>query len=77
MAARKTVSVDYIKERANTFLATSFDDMAGMRRGMAALLESVLFESNNYKGYRYLSTEWDESTGSLREGFDDTRREYH
>jgi hypothetical protein len=75
--ARKTVSVEYVKERANTFLATSDDSMAGMRRGMAALLESVLFETGNYKGFRYLSTEWDESTETLREGYDDTRREYH
>ena len=76
MAARKTVSVEFVKERTNTFLATSEDSMAEMRKGMSALLESVLFETNTYKGFRYLSTETNDD-GTLRDDFDDTRRYYY
>ena len=77
MAARKTVSVEFVKERANAFLANSEDGMAEMRKGIAALLESVLFEANAYKGFGYLPSELsDEFPNPLKEGYDDTRRRY-
>lgn len=72
--ARKTVNVEFVKERTNTFLATSDDSMAEMRKGMAALLESVLHETNNYHGFQYLSSELD--NGMLKDEYDGTRRHY-
>jgi hypothetical protein len=65
---RKTVSVEFLKDKANTFLRTSADEMVGERYGISALLESALFESNNYKGFKYLASEFDDH--------DETRRMY-
>jgi len=74
--ARKTIKVSEVVEAGNIFLSFSEDAMTGERRGMAAMIERVLFDTHNYKGFRYLSSEWDADTEALREGHDDTRRQY-
>lgn len=74
--SRKTIEIETLRKNANTFLADSADEMVGERRGIALLLERALFETMNYKGFVYLSSEWDDATDSLRDGFDDTRRSY-
>ncbi len=51
--ARKTIEVGKMLRMANTFLAaknTSGDE----REGVCALLEAVLCETGNYRGFRYL-----------------------
>ena len=73
--ARKTVSVDFVKTRVNALLAAP-TPTASERLAAAAVLESVLMETDNYKGFKYLSSEWDASTESLREGYDESRRFY-
>ena len=77
---RKTVKVDGIRDAANRMLAVQ-SHVEGMtpdeafRYGVFALLESALFDSGNYHGYRYQSSELDED-GSLKSDYDATRRFY-
>ena len=77
--ARKTIEVEEVKNRANAFLAldSQGDSDPAFRCGVISMLEVVLFSTENYKGFSYLASEWDESKGELREGYDQTRRRYH
>lgn len=81
MAARKTISVEAVKDRANTMLEVQSTPEA--RRAVAVLLESVLQATGNYKGFRYLpeeynsQEEYERTKEVLREGYDDTRRRYY
>ena len=79
--ARKTFSVDQLRETANRMLASpdSFstaEDQKSQRLGVCGMIEHVLFATGNYKGYKHLESEWDPEAWALREGYDDTRREY-
>lgn len=51
--ARKTISIEALKSKINKMLAESVNDKAE-REGMIAVIENVLIETDNYKGYRYL-----------------------
>lgn len=75
--ARKTVNVQAVKELANRTLASNaaFLDQS-YRNGVIGMVEAVLHNTDNYKGFKYLPSEWDESINGLRVGYDDTRREY-
>ena len=73
--ARKTIEVEFIKRKANFFLKHSEplavlgegeDGMRERRKGVASLLEIVLHETGNYKGWNRLEA---------ADG-DDTRRVY-
>jgi hypothetical protein len=63
--ARKTVEVGKVLRMVNSFLAAknTTDDE---REGVAALMEAILFETGNYRGYRYLDTDQIEGNGSRR-----------
>jgi hypothetical protein len=76
--SRKTVDIKFLKEKANSFLLNSEDDMIGERIGIYSLLEAALFETNNYKGFNYLPSEF-EKTGELLPALylDETRRKYY
>ena len=52
---RKTFKVSELTDMVNHFLANSFYTDPATRKGMMVVLESVLNETGNYKGYRYLS----------------------
>jgi hypothetical protein len=54
--ARKTVEVGKVLKIANTFLAARRTN-ADEREAVAALLEAVLFETGNYRGFAYLPKE--------------------
>jgi len=54
--ARTTVKVEVVKARVNEILAKSTIPM-GIRKGAMNVLESILFETGNYKGFRYLSVD--------------------
>lgn len=75
--ARKTVDVSWLRDKANDFLRDSADNMRDERKGVAALLESALFETGNYKGFSYRISEWDEVAGELKVGYDSSRRYYY
>lgn len=72
--ARKTVSVEWLKQKTNSFLAHSADEMAAERKGMFALLESALHETGNYRGFNYLPSQW---SGDVLAIHDETRRFYY
>lgn len=74
---RKTVNVAWLVDKTNQFLATSEPKMTGERRGMTAVLEAVLFETGQYKGYGYLPSQWNEGELILAEDRDETRRHYY
>ena len=67
MARRKTMNVVDLKDYANNQLSTSiryerqkdsFENIdAEYRKGVMAMIEAVLFDTDNYKGYRYLAVD--------------------
>jgi len=54
--AHKTIKVGKILRMANTFLAAE-NTKADEREGVCSMLEAILFETGNYKGFRYLAVE--------------------
>ncbi len=54
--SKKTVSVEHVKNQVNISLKNSLDEYCpkAQRQGMINLLEMILFESGNYKGFRHL-----------------------
>ena len=65
---RKTIEVNTVLTMANNLLAlpTSSPDE---RTGVIVMLEGVLFASGQYGGFRYLSTDEVEGSGTRREYF--------
>ena len=65
MARRKTMNVEDLKDFANNQLASSiryerqkesFEEIdAELRKGVMVMIEAVLMDTDNYKGYRYLA----------------------
>lgn len=51
--SRKTVSVDVIKAQCNLILRTS-EMSAAYRQGIAEVVSSILMDTGNYRGFRYL-----------------------
>jgi len=72
MSKRKTVDVSSTKDKVNEMLAVSTCS-AGVRQGAINVLENILHETGNYRGFRYLGV--DEipanQTPGIRWGFDD------
>lgn len=73
--ARKTIEIDRLRTMINTMLEQSKDELTEGRTALAGLLETALMETGNYKGFRYLQTEWDDQ--GLPHFGDETRRHYH
>lgn len=67
--ARKTAEVAAIKDAANHMLKQSIDSFVGQREGIAALLERILMDTNNYKGFQF--------TDGTRGETDESRRWYY
>lgn len=78
---RKTIEVERVKELANKFLDLSSNCQTNERIGVAGLLENILHETGNYKGFNYISGKGiihDERPGGTNHTFlDETRRFYH
>lgn len=72
--ARKTIDVQAVKDRSNYMLTVLVTPEA--RMGVSTLLESILFTTDNYNGFRYLPSELNED-GSLKEDYDTTQRQYY
>jgi hypothetical protein len=71
--ARKTVEVGKVLKIANNFLAAKHTT-ADEREAVAAVMEAILFETGNYRGYAYLPKE--NYTHEARFESDGTRRRY-
>lgn len=54
--ARKTVEVGKVLKMANSFLAAEHTN-ADEREAICAMIEGILFETGNYRGYRYLDND--------------------
>jgi hypothetical protein len=54
MSKRKTIEISKLTEMTNSILKNSCADYADIRQGTINLIESALFETKNYKGFRYL-----------------------
>ncbi len=54
--SKKTINVEYVKQKVNISLKNSLDEYCpkAQRQGMINVLEMILHESGNYKGFRYL-----------------------
>ena len=63
--ARKTVEVGTLLHRVNYFLASE-NSTPEEREVMCTFVEGVLFDTGNYRGYRYLDTAEIEGNGSRR-----------
>lgn len=55
--ARKTIPIMDIKKRVNNFLRDTKDFMKPERESMAMMLESILTDTGNYKGFGYITKE--------------------
>ena len=53
--SRKTIDVDFVREKANAYFRSPGPISRDGRFGVAALLDSILLESGNYKGFRFLT----------------------
>lgn len=78
---RKTIEVEYLRERVNYFLANSEPEQADERKGAASVLELALHESGRYAGFGYLeSAGVDYTAEDIEAKFanaDETRRCYY
>jgi hypothetical protein len=66
--ARKTVEVGKLLKIANNFLAAE-NTNADEREAVCSMIETVLFETGNYRGYCYLDMAEIEGNGSRRHYF--------
>ncbi len=57
MAKRKTIHVERVKELVNKYLLNSKDENKDIRFGNAILLEQILHETGNYRGFGYLNAQ--------------------
>lgn len=76
---RKTMPVGDLVDKVNEMLNQSTCSPE-VRQGMCAILEHVLMETNNYRGFRYRDDQMTrDSEGRLmvRPGADETRRFYY
>ena len=53
--ARKTIDVEYVKKFVNDFLLNSGDEQFVERRSYCMILEEILHQTGNYKGFNYLT----------------------
>lgn len=81
MRKRQTVPVAELVRRTNRMLAAPGSTREG-RQALASLLEEVLQQTGQYKGFGYQPSEYlpateQTDTNVLRAGYDDTRRRYY
>lgn len=57
MGQRKTFSVAELKKRANHFLLHSEDGWREQRKAWASMVEGVLMDTGNYRGFGYLNAD--------------------
>lgn len=61
---KKTIQVEYIKDFANRQLANPNNTMEE-KNGIITMLEKILLESNDYKGFMFLHLNDDNTAPSL------------
>jgi hypothetical protein len=77
---RKTIPVERVKEIVNNLLANSTEDVTPAERvTVAHVLEIVLMETGNYKGFGYVpgTYEFDDVNLTAKLIGDESRRQYY
>jgi hypothetical protein len=69
---RKTLKVEKLRETVNSILADSAPHMIRERVCAAMILEEVLMDTGNYKGFGYVDI-----SDARHPDFDDSRRVYY
>lgn len=84
--SRKTIKVETVIDFANHYLATSDDQCSERRLGVLMMLDMILHETGNYRGFRHITNletdrtpgvRYDENTGDILdypERFENTDR---
>ncbi len=68
---RKTIQIKNIRKRINDFLHDTKDFMKPERESMAMFLESILMDTDNYRGFGYLNkTHMENSTEGTTVGIE-------
>ena len=78
--ARKTIEIETVKQKVNNFLSESKDEMKGGRVALCVFVETILHETENYKGFSYIEGRGiiRDTTGNNNHQYpDDTRRYYY
>ena len=70
--ARKTIDVQDVTERVNRMI--SLAPCKETRETLAILLSGILMDTDNYHGFRYLPSEFE--NGEPKKDFDDSRVEF-
>lgn len=87
---RKTVEIEAVKKAANDLLVCSADQSTDIRRGASLMIERILHDCGQYRGFRYLTKfdmeksmigktvgiNYDEQNNHNFDGCDETRRQY-
>lgn len=55
MKARKTIDIKDIIEKANHYFCNSSNDLQRERTAMQFFVTSILMDTNNYRGFGYLT----------------------
>ena len=71
---RKTIAISDITTRINAMIEASPEDHIQGRQALAVLLETLLMETGNYRGFHYLASATRDADG-IR-AIDDSRRCY-
>lgn len=64
--ARKTIEVDVIRDLVNRYNERSKDEQWAERSAVNTLLEIVLHDTGNYRGYEYLDADSEVAPHSRR-----------
>ena len=79
--SRKTFEVKELIKTVNYMLLNSSDESSDVRRGAMNVLETVLHETGNYNGFRYLdSSDMDDSHNGSTVGirdYDEERKQWN
>lgn len=71
---RKTVDVGWVREKVNAYLSSPTTGQIG-RQAVASLLELILLETENYRGFCYVDVDGKSVVYQAGET-DETRRSY-
>lgn len=74
---RKTINVEHVKRIANDMLRDSVPEVTEGRQAVASMLERVLHDTGQYRGFQYLPGVVDHSVTPPAVVGDESRRVYY
>ena len=70
MAKRRTVEIEKLKRMANEYFVHSGDDYREARRAIQSFVEAILHDTDNYRGFMYLTAEQSKPGHSIGLAYD-------